>query len=52
MYDCKVQVLAKSVCKLGVTGKNSFFSMDRRLAILSVPNLNEKLSSTFNDRHD
>ena len=52
VYDCKVQLLAKSVCKLGVTGKNSFFSMDRRLAILSVPNLNKKLSSTFNDRHD
>ena len=51
VYDCKVQLLAKSVCKLGVTG-NSFFSMDRRLAILPVPNLNKKLSSTFNDRHD
>ena len=52
VYDCKVQLLAKSVCKLGVTGKNSFFSMDRRLAILPVPNLNKKLSFTFNDRHD
>ena len=39
VYDCKVQLLAKSVCKLGVTGKSSFFSMDQRLAILPLPNL-------------
>ena len=39
VYDCKVQLLAKPFCKLGVTGKSSFFSMDQRLAILPLPNL-------------